>query len=99
MGRHAHAFLAAADHDARVADAYRLGADRHGPQAGTAEPVDLVGGALLGATPLDGRLPGRVRAPTGREDLAQDGLVAFGPPHPCPPPPPLHPPPPAPPRY
>src|SRR3546814_7968071 len=65
MGRHAHAFLAAADHDARVADAYRLGADRHGAQAGTAELVDLVGGALIGDTRLDGRLAGWVLALTG----------------------------------
>src|SRR3546814_8052616 len=78
MGRHAHAFLAAADHDARVADAYRLGADRHGAQAGTAELVDLVGGALIGDTRLDGRLAGWVLALTGGEDLAEDGLVDFG---------------------
>src|SRR3546814_3800842 len=78
MGRHAHAFLAAADHDARVADAYRLGADRHGAQAGTAELVDLVGGALIGDTRLDGRLAGWVLALTGGEDLAEDGIVDLG---------------------
>src|SRR3546814_14622236 len=75
MGCQAHAFRAAADHDARVADAYRLGADRHGAQAGTAELVDLVGGALIGDIRLDGRLAGWVLALTGGEDLAEDGLV------------------------
>ena len=72
--RLAHALLPAGDDDLGIAVADRLIAERHGAQPRAAELVDAVGGRLEGDAGGDRRLPRRVLAFAGGEDLAHDDL-------------------------
>ena len=78
MGGHAHGFLAARHHDAAVAIADRLGAQRHGTKARAADHVDAPGGGADGKAGGNGRLAGRVLALGGGEHLTQNHFANIG---------------------
>src|SRR5439155_5428720 len=69
---HAHGFLAAGDHDFRIAVEQRLIAERYRTQAGTTQLVDAPGRAFHRDTGGDRGLAGRVLALGRGQDLPHD---------------------------
>src|SRR5206468_9214261 len=69
---HAHGFLAAGDHDFRIAVEQRLIAERYRAQAAAAKLVDAPGRAFHRNTGSDRGLAGRVLALGRGQDLAHD---------------------------
>ena len=75
VGRGAHVFLAAGDHDFAVAIGHGLGGQHHGLKTGAAHRVDGERRGFFGHATLDERLARRVLARACRQHLAHDDFT------------------------